>query len=303
MGKRASARFFMSAYSSGGLLGHHGAMIDPLLDLSAEIRRRVPAPPPEGVVQLLACVEGYGLFRDSKGLHHRPFGQIRPGEGPWDLSPLIDHTLLKAEATGAQVEALCAESLKYGFASVCVNPLWVPLAASLLRNSPVRTCTVVGFPLGASSPRAKAFEAELAQGEGAQEVDMVLAIGSAKAGDWETVRLDFEAMRRAVPAPHVLKVILETCLLDEAEKARACELAREAGLDFVKTSTGFSTGGATEADVALMRQIVGPGLGVKASGGIRTYETALAMVRAGATRLGLSASVAVVRGGTGAGPY
>lgn len=278
-------------------------MIDPLLDLSAEIRGRAPVLPPEGVIQLLACVEGHGLFRDSKGLHHRPFGQIGPGEGPWDLSPLIDHTLLKPETTGAQVEALCAEALKYGFASVCVNPLWVPLAASLLRNSPVRTCTVVGFPLGASSPRVKAFEAELAQQDGAQEIDMVLAIGAAKAGDWETVRLDFEALRRVVPAPHVLKVILETCLLDEAEKARVCELAREAGLDFVKTSTGFSTGGATEADVALMRRIVGPRLGVKASGGIRNYETALAMVRAGATRLGLSASVAVVRGGTGTGPY
>ena len=132
---------------------------------------------------------------------------------------------------------------------------------------------------------------------------MVLAIGAAKAGDWATVQRDLEALRAAVPAPRTLKVILETCLLDDAEKVRACELAREAGLDFVKTSTGFSTGGATGADVALMRRTVGGGMGVKASGGIRTYETALAMVRAGATRLGLSASVAVARGGTGAGPY
>ena len=278
-------------------------MIDPLLDLTAEIRARVPALPREGVTQLLGCVEGYGLFRDSRGLHHRSFAQIAAGEGPWDLSPLIDHTLLKAEATDAQVEALCAEALTYGFASVCINPLWVPLAASLLKGSPVRTCTVVGFPLGASAHSAKAFEAELALGDGAQEVDMVLAIGAAKAGSWDTVRRDFEGLRSAVPAPAILKVILETCLLDEAEKHRACELALEAGLDFVKTSTGFSTGGATEADVALMRRAVGPRLGVKASGGIRTYETALQMVRAGATRLGLSASVAVVRGGTGAGPY
>jgi len=278
-------------------------MIDPLLDLTAEIRSRVPGLPKEGVTQLLGCVEGFGLFRDARGLHHRAFSQIAPAEGPWDLSPLIDHTLLKPEATGAKVEVLCAEALTHGFASVCVNPLWVPLAASLLRGSPVRTCTVVGFPLGASALAAKAREAELAVKEGAQEVDMVLAIGAAKSGDWEAVRRDFEGVRSAVPAPAVLKVILETCLLDEAEKIRACELAGDAGLDFVKTSTGFSTGGATEADVALMRHAVGPRMGVKASGGIRTYEAALLMVRAGATRLGLSASVAVARGAAGSGTY
>jgi deoxyribose-phosphate aldolase len=162
---------------------------------------------------------------------------------------------------------------------------------------------VVGFPLGASASRAKAFEAETALKDGAQEVDMVLAIGAAKAGDWAKVEQDLAALRTAVPSPGLLKVILETCLLNDAEKTRACELARDAGLDFVKTSTGFSTGGATEADVALMRRVVGSGLGVKASGGIRTYEAALQMVMAGATRLGLSASVAVVRGGTGAGTY
>jgi deoxyribose-phosphate aldolase len=278
-------------------------MIDPLLDLTAEIRARVPASPQAGVTQLLGCIEGYGLFRDAKGLHHRLFSQISASEGPWDLSPLIDHTLLKADATGAQVEALCSEALAHGFASVCVNPLWVPLAASLLRGSPVRVCTVVGFPLGATSSRAKAFEAEVALKDGAQEVDMVLAVGAAKAGDWETVRRDLVALRAAVPSPAVLKVILETCLLGEAEKVQACGLALEAGLDFVKTSTGFSSGGATEADIALMRRAVGSRLGVKASGGIRTYETALQMVRAGATRLGLSASVAVVQGGTPSGSY
>lgn len=278
-------------------------MIDPLLDLTAEIRARVPQFPREGVTQLLGCTEGYGLFRDARRIHHRPFAQIAPTEGPWDLSPLIDHTLLKPEATGAQVEVLCAEALEHGFASVCVNPLWVPLAAALLKGSPVRTCTVVGFPLGASAGRAKAFEAELAQEEGAQEVDMVLAIGAVKAGDWALVRRDLEALRSATPAPAVLKVILEACLLDDAEKIRVCELACEAGLDFVKTSTGFSTGGATEADVALLRRTVGTSLGVKASGGIRTYEAALRMVRAGATRLGLSASLAVVRGASGSGPY
>jgi deoxyribose-phosphate aldolase len=184
-----------------------------------------------------------------------------------------------------------------------VNPLWIPLAASLLKGSSVRACTVVGFPLGASALRAKAFEAETALKEGAQEIDMVLAIGSAKAGDWGSIREDFLAVRAVVPSPLVLKVILETCLLSDAEKVRVCELAIEAGLDFVKTSTGFSTGGATEADVALLRRTVGTGLGVKASGGIRTYEVALQMVMAGATRLGLSASVAVVQGGTGSGTY
>ena len=277
-------------------------MIDPLLDLTAEIRARAPGLPGDGVTQLLGCVEGFGLFRDARGLHHRPFAQVAPTEGPWNLSPLIDHTLLKPDTTGVQVEALCAEALEHGFASVCVNPLWVPLAASLLKGSLVRTCTVVGFPLGATASSAKAFEAEIAQKDGALEVDMVLAIGAVKAGDWAFVRRDLEALRSATPAPTVLKVILETCLLDEAEKVRACELASEAGLDFVKTSTGFSTGGATEADVALMRRTVGAGMGVKASGGIRAYEAALRMVRAGATRLGLSASLAVVHGSLGSKP-
>ena len=278
-------------------------MIDPLLDLTAEVRARLQALPEGHRPQLLGCVEGTCLLRDPAGLHHRTAGQTAPPAVPWDLSPLIDHTLLKAEATGAQVEALCAEALKHGFASVCINPLWVPLASSLLKGSAVRTCTVVGFPLGATSLRAKAHEAELAVKEGAQEVDMVLAVGAAKGGDWDTVRRDLQGLRAAVPAPTVLKVILETCLLTDDEKARASTLALEAGLDFVKTSTGFSTGGATEADVALMRRTVGTGMGVKASGGIRTYEGALAMVLAGATRLGLSASVAVVQGGVGSGGY
>jgi deoxyribose-phosphate aldolase len=278
-------------------------MIDPLLDLTAEIRARLQPIPAGRRPQLLGCVEGACLLRDSTGLHHRTTAQAALPAGPWDLAPLIDHTLLKAEATGAQVEALCAEALKHGFASVCVNPLWVPLAASLLKGSAVRTCTVVGFPLGASSLRAKAHEAEVAVADGAQEVDMVLAIGAAKGGDWETVRRDLEGLRAAVPAPTVLKVILETCLLTDGEKERASSLALEAGLDFVKTSTGFSTGGATEADVALMRRTVGTGMGVKASGGIRTYEGALAMVLAGATRLGLSASVAVIQGGAGSEAY
>lgn len=279
------------------------SMIDPLLDLTAEIRARLQGFPEGRQPQLLGCVEGVCLLRDGSGQHHRPAAQVASPAGPWDLSPLIDHTLLKADATGAQVEVLCGEALAHGFASVCVNPLWVPLAASLLKGSAVRTCTVVGFPLGASSLRAKSREAELALEEGAQEVDMVLAIGAAKAGDWNTVRRDLEGLRASVPAPAVLKVILETCLLTDHEKAQASALALEAGLDFVKTSTGFSTGGATEADVTLMRRTVGTGMGVKASGGIRDYKAALAMVLAGATRLGLSASVAVVQGRTGLGAY
>ncbi len=278
-------------------------MKDLLLDLTAEVRARTAFHPQGGRNQLLGCEEGRCLLRDAQGVHHRPAAECRPPAGPWDLTPLIDHTLLKADASGPQVEVLCAEALQYGFASVCVNPVWVPLASGLLKGSPVRTCTVVGFPLGATATRVKAFEAETALREGAQEVDMVLALGPVKSGDWARVAKDLEALRAAVPAPAVLKVILETCLLTDAEKVQACVLALEAGLDFVKTSTGFSTGGATEADVALLRRSVGTGMGVKASGGIRTYETALAMVLAGATRLGLSASVAVAQGGTGAGAY
>jgi len=278
-------------------------MKDLLLDLTTEVRGRIQGQPVGARPQLLGCDEGWCLLRDGQGVHHRPITECRPPTGPWDLAPLIDHTLLKAEASAPQVEALCAEALQYGFASVCVNPVWVPLASSLLKGSPVRTCTVVGFPLGAASTRAKAFEAETALREGAQEVDMVLALGPVKSGDWARVAKDLEAVRAAVPAPAVLKVILETCLLTDEEKAQACVLALEAGLDFVKTSTGFSTGGATEADVALLRRTVGTAMGVKASGGIRTYESALAMVFAGATRLGLSASVAVAQGGTGSGAY
>jgi deoxyribose-phosphate aldolase len=271
-------------------------MSDALLDLTLEPRARRPDRPTGGRTQLLGCAAGEALLRDADGTRRIPQSEVPPPRGPWDLSLLIDHTLLKPEATGAQIETLCAEALAHGFASVCINPAWVPLAASLLRGSVVRTCTVVGFPLGATSSLAKAFEADAALKQGATEVDMVLALGAVKSGDWLTVQADMKALRSAVPAGSVLKVILETCLLTDDEKVRACQLAKDLGLDFVKTSTGFSTGGATEADIALMRRTVGPHLGVKASGGIRTYETALRMVMAGATRLGLSASLAVVQG-------
>jgi deoxyribose-phosphate aldolase len=278
-------------------------MSDSLLDLTAEIRTRRPEVQAGGRPQLIGCAAGQALLREVSGLRRIPTEEANLPHGPWDLSLLIDHTLLKADASRSQVEVLCAEARKHDFASVCVNSVWVPLASSLLQGSPVRVCTVVGFPLGATSTRAKAFEAEVAIQHGAQEVDMVLAIGAARSGDWREVQEDLKALRSAVPKGVVLKVILETCLLSEGEKIRACELACETGLDFVKTSTGFSSGGATEADVALMRRVVGSTLGVKASGGIRTYEGALRMVMAGATRLGLSASVAVVEGGAGTGNY
>lgn len=213
------------------------------------------------------------------------------------LAALIDHTILKPEATRDDVARVCREARRYGFASVCVNPFWVPLAAQELRGSPVKVCTVVGFPLGATSTAAKVCEAELALRDGAQEIDMVMNIGALKSGDYATVESDIrlvaETCRRHGA---LLKVILETALLDDAEKAIACALAKLAGADFVKTSTGFSRGGATAADVALMRRIVGPQMGVKASGGIRTLEDLKAMTAAGATRIGASASVRIVEG-------
>lgn len=246
--------------------------------------------------QLLACLEGTALLRTPEGLMECPAGQLPAGV---DLAPLIDHTLLRANATQAEVDQLCDEALEYGFASVCVNPLRVARAAERLQGSRVKVCTVVGFPLGASTLATKAAEARDVIAQGATEVDMVLAIGAAKEGDWKRVREDYANLRKACEGV-VLKVILETCLLTDEEKRIACGLAAEEGLDFVKTSTGFSTGGATAADVALMRRAVGTLCGVKASGGVRTTADALAMVQAGATRLGLSSSIAVVKGEPGA---
>lgn len=211
------------------------------------------------------------------------------------LNRYIDHTLLKAEATPGQIEKLCGEALEYHFASVCVNTCYVPLAGRLLRGSDVAVCCVVGFPLGAMLTEAKVAETRLAVGAGAQEIDMVINVGMAKAGDWDSVQQDIRAVVEAAGEAHV-KVILECCLLEDAEKERACACAKAAGAAFVKTSTGFSTGGATLADVALMRKAVGPEMGVKAAGGIRTREDALAMIGAGATRLGASAGIAIVEG-------
>ena len=209
------------------------------------------------------------------------------------IASMIDHTLLKPEATPAQVERLCAEAAEYHFASVCVNPVYIPLAARLLKDTGVKVCCVVGFPLGAIAPEQKAAEAASCAAMGAEELDMVIHVGAAKAGDWALVQRDIEGVVKAA-ARHTVKVIIETCLLTDEEKVKACEAAKAAGAHFVKTSTGFSTGGATTHDIALMRKTVGPEMGVKASGGIRDYETAMAMIEAGANRIGASAGIAIV---------
>ena len=212
-----------------------------------------------------------------------------------DVARLIDHTLLKAEATRAQVEQLCAEAREHGFATVCVNPGWVPLCARLLQGSSTAVCTVVGFPLGATLPEVKDFEARRVAEEGAAEVDMVVAIGALKSGDYRLVADDIAGV---VEASHrggaIVKVIIEAALLDDEDKVRACVLSRAAGAEFVKTSTGFGPGGATAADVALMRRVVGPAMGVKAAGGVKDLKSAQAMIEAGADRIGASVGVKIV---------
>lgn len=272
--------------------------MDPVLAaLAADAltRLEVPGSPLPELPQLLAAGRGRVLLRDRNGLRELPLAELPIR---LDLAPLIDHTLLKATATAAEIANLCEEARTWGFASVCVNPAWVPDAVRALQGTRSRVCTVVGFPLGATTPAAKAAEAREALAEGAQEIDMVLALGRVKGGDWEGVQRDLAAVRGAT-AGACLKLILETCLLDDAEIDRACALAVDLGLDFVKTSTGFSSGGATTAAVARMRTAVGDRCGVKASGGIRSTGDALEMVLAGATRLGLSCGVAVARGGRG----
>ncbi len=212
------------------------------------------------------------------------------------IAPLIDHTLLKPEATEQQIRQLCVEAREYGFASVCVNPYYVPLVADLLQDSQVRTCTVVGFPLGASMPEIKAEEARRAVEQGATEVDMVINIGALKSKRHDWVLWDIRQVVQAAHPKALVKVILETALLEQEEIVRACTLARDAGAEFVKTSTGFGPGGATAKDVQLMRRTVGREMGVKASGGIGSRQTAAEMIVAGATRLGASAGVRIVRG-------
>jgi deoxyribose-phosphate aldolase len=206
----------------------------------------------------------------------------------------IDHTALKPDTTEKQIVQLCAEAREYGFASVCVNPTWVNLCFRLLAGTKVKVCAVIGFPLGANLPEAKAVEAKMAINHGAQEIDMVINIGALRSGNFKLVEDEIRLIKKVV-GQLTLKVIIETCLLSDDEKTIACQLAKRAGADFVKTSTGFSSGGATVDDILLMRKAVGQEMGVKASGGIKDLATAKAMIEAGASRLGCSAGVAIVK--------
>lgn len=253
------------------------------------------------------CVDGLCVIHNAAGVRSivsSGAARVTAGKGieaaggvSADLARLIDHTLLKPEATPEEVQTLCEEAKKYSFASVCVNACHVPLCARLLRGTPVRVCTVIGFPLGATSSAAKVFETEQAIRDGAREADMVINVGMLKAGELQYVERDIAGVVTAAKRQRVLtKVIIETALLTDEEKVKACLLAKKAGADFVKTSTGFSKGGATADDIALMRRVVGTAMGVKASGGVRSREDALAMVASGADRIGASASVKIVGG-------
>lgn len=222
---------------------------------------------------------------------------------PKDLAKYIDHTLLKPEATIDQVTSLCDEAATHHFYSVCVNSTWVEHCARRLGGTGVKVCAVVGFPLGAMDSRAKAFEARTAISNGATEIDMVVNVGALKAKDLKATREDMLAVRRACRVGIVLKVIIETCLLTDEEKVLVCQIAKDIGADFVKTSTGFNKGGATVDDIVLMRRTVGPKMGVKASGGVRSFEDAVKMIEAGATRLGTSSGVLLVSGQQGAANY
>ncbi|MGA9287970.1 MAG: deoxyribose-phosphate aldolase [Anaerobacillus sp.] len=215
-----------------------------------------------------------------------------------ELASMIDHTALKPDTSREQIEKLCEEAREFNFASVCVNPTWVSLAAEKLKGAEAKVCTVIGFPLGAVTTETKAFETKDAIEKGATEVDMVINIGALKDGDNHLVERDIKAVVEAAKDKALVKVIIETCLLTDEEKTRACELSVKAGADYVKTSTGFSTGGATVEDIKLMRKTVGPNIGVKASGGVRDLEGSNAMIDAGATRIGASAGVKIVQGET-----
>ncbi len=225
------------------------------------------------------------------------------GMTPQELARYIDHTLLKPGAVESQFDQLCEEAIKYNFYSVCVNSGWVPYVAKRVRNSNVKVCSVVGFPLGEMDSRTKAFETRNAIDNGAHEIDMVLSVSALKSGDLKYVEDDIRAVKRACRSYTVLKVILETSMLDDKEKTIACEICKKVDVDFVKTSTGFGGGGATVHDVELMRRVVGPDMGVKASGGIRDFKTAIAMINAGATRIGAGAGVDIVTGKTAKSDY
>lgn len=213
-----------------------------------------------------------------------------------NIASMIDHTLLKPEATEEMIEKLCNEAKENGFAAVCVNPFYVRKAKELLKGTGVKVATVVGFPLGANVKEVKAYETKKAIEDGAEEIDMVINIGALKNRDYETVKEDIKAVVEEARGKAIVKVIIETCLLTDEEKVRACELAKEAGAHYVKTSTGFNSSGATVEDVKLMKETVGESMKVKASGGIRDYKTAKAMVAAGASRLGTSSSLKIIQG-------
>lgn len=278
---------------------------------SHEVDARFPTPYPDMQALRNGLAAASISSREERGAHRRTEGnrveaqesfRIERGiEHGFDatIARSIDHTLLRPDATPADIRKICAEARQYGFASVCVNPYWVPLAtqalAAEMAGSPVKVCTVVGFPLGASATEIKVAETEVAVREGAQEIDMVLNIGELRGGNIEAVRRDIEAVVKAAHRDGaIVKVILETALLDDDRKTIACNVAKLAGAEFVKTSTGFSAHGATVHDVALMRRVVGAEMGVKASGGIRTLEDLKKMLGAGATRIGASASVKII---------
>ena len=218
------------------------------------------------------------------------------GYTPADMAKYIDHTYLKPEASVNELRKICDEAKKYHCASVCVNPSYIQYVAQQLEGSGVTPCCVIAFPFGTSTPEAKAFEASDAASKGAREIDMVINVGAIKSGDWLLVKRDIEGVVNAVKGRAKVKVIIEACLLTDEEKVKACTVAKLAGAAFVKTSTGYSTGGATVEDVRLMRETVGPEMGVKASGGVRTYDDAIAMLKAGANRLGCSSTMKIVSG-------
>ena len=229
-----------------------------------------------------------------KRLGEKPESSVDSGNSPESMAKYIDHTILKPNASVEDVRRICEEAKKYKFASVCVNPSYIKFVSELLNGSGVTPCCVIGFPLGACTPESKAAEAADAVLNGAKEVDMVINVGAIKSNDWGQVKRDIEGVVAASRGRAIVKVIIETCLLTDEEKVKACTVSKIAGAHFVKTSTGFSTGGATVADVKLMRQTVGDSMGVKASGGIKDYKTALAMIQAGASRLGTSSGVDIV---------
>ncbi|KKE80596.1 deoxyribose-phosphate aldolase [Oceanobacillus caeni] len=220
-----------------------------------------------------------------------------------NLAKYIDHTLLKPESTKKQIDKIIEEAIQYEFASVCINPTWVAHCYERLKNTSVKVCTVIGFPLGATSTETKVFETMQAIKDGATEVDMVINIGELKSGNLEKVKNDIVAVVQATKGDALTKVIIETSLLTDEEKITACKLAKEAGANYVKTSTGFSNGGATIEDIRLMRETVGPDMGVKASGGVRDLQTMKAMIEAGATRIGASAGVEILKGNEGVDGY